>query len=152
MTITIGIRAAPNAVTFAIYDSNENAVVNVEQIIIPAAFETPEALKYVRSNLLDILREYKVVRAGIRATEPSAQSPSIARIEIEGVIKEAFASSDLEAYYIGHISSIASRLGMDRSALKPIFDGEVTPDIENWAAMDKASREAIFCAKGAVNA
>ncbi|MBN9453851.1 MAG: hypothetical protein J0I42_18080 [Bosea sp.] len=149
---TIGIRAAPSAVTFAVYDAAAQVVVNVEQIVIPAAFETPDALKYIRSNLLDVLREYKVTRAGIRATEPSAQNPSIPRIEIEGVLKEAFASSDLEAFYVGHISSIASRLGIDRAALKPMIDGESDPGIENWDRMNKEQREAVLCARGAVNA
>lgn len=149
---TIGIRAAPGSVTFAVYDSVDQSIVNVEQIVVPAAFDTPDALKYIRSNLLDVLREYEITRAGVRATEPSAQSPSVARIEIEGVIKEAFASSDLEAFYIGHISSIASRLGIERANLKPIIDGEVDPGIEHWGRMNKEQREAILCAKGAVNA
>ncbi|WP_018425774.1 hypothetical protein [Hoeflea sp. 108] len=149
---TIGIRAAPAAVTFAIYDSDTQAIVNVEKIIVPAAFDTPDALKYIRSNLLDVMREYGVTRAGVRATEPSAQNPSVARIEIEGVIKEAFASSDLDGFYIGHISSIASRLGIDRADLKPIIDGAADPGVENWGAMSKEQREAILCAKGAVNA
>jgi hypothetical protein len=58
--ITIGIRAAPSAVTFAVIDTDKNVVINVEKIRIPAAFETPDALKYIRSTLLDILREYGV--------------------------------------------------------------------------------------------
>jgi hypothetical protein len=41
--ITIGIRAAPKAVTFAVYDTERAAVLNVEEIRIPAAFQTPEA-------------------------------------------------------------------------------------------------------------
>lgn len=74
---TIGIRAAPTAVTFVVYDSSSNEIVNVEDIKIPLAFAAPDALKYVRNNLLDILREYSVERAGIRTTEPNAQSISI---------------------------------------------------------------------------
>ena len=150
--ITIGIRAAPSAVTFAVYDSDTQSIVNLEQIVVPAAFDVPEALKYVRSNLLDVLREYEVSQAGIRATEPAANRPSLERIEIEGVIKEAFASSDLTAFYIGHISSIASRIGVNRSDMKPLIDGETDLGIENWASMSKEQREAILCAKGAVNA
>lgn len=79
---TIGIRAAPKAVTFVVFDADADAVLNVEDIRIPIAFHTPEALKYVRNNLLDILREYGIERAGIRVTEPSAQSPNIAMIQI----------------------------------------------------------------------
>ena len=55
--ITIGIRATPRVITFAVYDSDANAVVNVEEIEIPAAFSKPEGLKFARSNLLDVLRE-----------------------------------------------------------------------------------------------
>jgi hypothetical protein len=90
--ITIGIRAAPKVVTFAIYDTDEEAILNVEEIKIPAAFDTPSALKYVRSNLLDVLREYQVERAGVRITEALA-TPNVERIQIEGVIQEAFAST-----------------------------------------------------------
>ncbi len=115
---TIGIRAAPSVVTFAVIDTDDNSVVNVEKIKIPAAFETPDALKYVRSNLLDILREYDVERAGIRVTESSADGTSVERIQIEGVIQEAFASSDLKAYYVGQISSISARVRNRQSTVQ----------------------------------
>lgn len=92
---TIGIRAAPTEVTFAIFDTSENALVNVEKIKIPKALAWPDALKYVRNNVLDILREYSVERGGLRVTESSAQQRNIQRIELEGVMQEAFASSSL---------------------------------------------------------
>src|SRR5690242_11977212 len=101
---TIGIRAAPTAVTFAVVETDTSTVVNVEKIKIPSAFETPAALKYVRSNLLDVLREYRVERAGIRVTEAVADA-NTERIQLEGVIQEAFASSELTGYYVGQISS-----------------------------------------------
>ena len=150
--ITIGIRAAPTVVTFAVYDSESHGVVNVEEIKIPAAFSVPDALKYLRSNLLDILREFKIAKAGIRASEPNAQNPSIERIQIEGVIQETFASSDLEAYYVGHISSISARIGVQRTEFKPLVAGEKEFDVENWDKMSSAEREAVLCAVGAVNA
>jgi hypothetical protein len=149
--ITIGIRVAPTVVTFAIYDSDAASVVNVEEIKIPAAFSTPDGLKYVRSNLLDVLREYKVAKAGVRASEPSAQTISIERIQIEGVIQEAFASSELTSYYVGHISSISSRLGIPRNDFKPFVLGEKEYAVEKWAEMTQIQREAILCAIGAVN-
>lgn len=149
--ITIGIRAAPKAVTFAIYDTEANAVINVEQIKIPMAFETPSALKYVRSNLLDVLREYEVERAGVRVTEAVAD-PNIERVQIEGVIQEAFASSELHSYYVGQIASIASRLGFNREKFKVYVEGNEDPGIENWKGMKKEAREAVLCAIGAANA
>ena len=69
-----------NIVTFAVFDADHDSIVNVEEIRIPAAFQIPAALKYVRSNLLDVLREYGVERAGVRVTEPNAQTMSIERI------------------------------------------------------------------------
>jgi hypothetical protein len=150
--ITIGIRATPKAVTFAVYDSRHHRVLNVEEIKIPAAFPRPDGLKYLRSNLLDVLREFKVSRAGIRAIEPSSQQRSIERIELEGVIQEAFASSELASYYVGHISSISARIGIPREDFKPLVDGDREYPIENWRETSKEGREAILCAIGAADA
>ena len=149
--ITIGIRAAPKVVTFAIYDSDAGNVVNVEEIKIPAAFLAPEALKYLRSNLLDVLREFNVTNAGIRACEPNAQNLNIERIQIEGVIQEMFASSELAAYYVGHISSISSRLNIPRTDFKPMVAGDNKFEVENWNNLSPVKREAVLCAIGAVN-
>ncbi len=149
---TIGLRATPSSVTFAIFDADDNSIVNVEEIRIPAAFQTPAALKYLRSNLLDVLREYEVECAGVRVTEPNAKSINVERIQIEGVIQEAFASSDLQSYYVGQISSISKRLGIERTRFKPLAAGDEDPGVENWKKMSKEAREAILCAMGAKNA
>jgi len=149
--ITIGIRAAPSVVTFAVYDTECRRIVNVETIRIPAAFSRPDGLKYVRSNLLDILREFEVTNAGIRATEPSSQSFNIERIELEGVIQEAFASSNLAAYYVGHISSISARLGINRTQFRPYVEGTEEYDVENWSTLSREAREAVLCSIGAEN-
>jgi hypothetical protein len=63
--------------------------VNVEEIKIPAAFDVPDRLKYIRSNLLDVIREFRVESAGVRVTEPNADA-STERIQIEGVIQESY--------------------------------------------------------------
>lgn len=149
--ITIGIRAAPRSVTFAVYDAAERRVLNVEDIKIPAAFAVPDGLKYLRSNILDVLREYGVEMAGVRVTEPTAD-PNVERVQIEGVVQEAFASSSLKGYYVGQISSISARIGIERKQFKPMVDGAEDPGVESWEAMTKEQREAILCAMGAVNA
>ena len=150
--ITIGIRAGTKAVTFAVYDSEEGAILNVEDIKIPAAFSTPDGLKYLRNNILDVLREFQVEQAGVRVTEPTAKSQKIERIQIEGVVQEAFASSELKAYYVGQISSISARLNIPRDQFKPLAEGEADFGVENWSKMSKEQREAILCAVGAINA
>ncbi|WP_299047237.1 hypothetical protein [uncultured Tateyamaria sp.] len=147
--MTIGIRARPSSVVYAVVDTADGSIVNLDEIVVPLAFDTPDALKYVRSNFLDIIREYDVQQAGIRATEPNSQRMNIQRLQIEGVIIEAFASSPLKGYYVGHISSIASRLGRTRTDLKPMIDGDVAFDVDDWENMSKEEREAVLCALGA---
>ena len=149
--ITIGLRAAPSEVTFAIYDSETSAVQNVDSIRMPSAFYWPDTLKYIRSNLLDVLREYRVERAGIRLTELNAQSISYERIHIEGVIQEAFASSELSNYYAGAIATIAKHLGVERAAIKLMIDGQNTLNIGDWESMSDKKREAVLTAIGAAN-
>lgn len=151
--ITMGIRAAPTSLTFAIMDSEKQRIVNVEEIKIPAAFGWPEALKYVRSSLLDTLRIYGVEAAGVRTSEPSARSYSIERIQIEGVIQEAFASSLLGKYFTGPISVAAAVLGIDRKKFKPMVK-EAKNDfgVDGWKEMSEAAREAVLYALGAANA
>lgn len=149
---TVGIRVAPKVVTFVVFDKTKKSILNIEGIKIPAALEVPEALKFVRSSVLDILREYEISHAGIRVTESNAQTTSIVRIQIEGVILEAFASSQLRSYYVGQISSISSRIGIQRSRFKEIVDGANDLNIEDWETMKKEAREATLCAMGAGNA
>lgn len=150
---TIGIRVKPNSVIVVIFDSEENTIVNVESIRIPKALPIPEALKYVRNSILDVLREYEISNAGLRIVESNSQTLNIRRIEIEGVIQEAFASSMLSAYFCGQISTIAAKLKIPRADFKRYVDGEQDfENIENWSNHNKDEKEAILTALGAVNA
>ena len=150
---TLGIRVKPKVIIIAVYDSIENSIVNVESIKIPKALSTPEALKYVRNSVLDILREYEINKAGLRIVESNSQNLVIHRIEIEGVIQEAFASSTLSAYFCGQISKISAKLEMPRADFKKYIDGELEyVNVENWNNHNKEEREAILTSLGAVNA
>lgn len=151
--ITMGLRAAPKCVTFAIFNSEANEIVNVEDIQIPAAFEWPVALKYVRSSVLDVLREYGVERAGVRTSEPVAQSLSVERIQVEGVIQEAFASSSLEGYFAGPIAVGSAMLRVERTSFKPMTkEGRNDMEVDGWEEMSEVRREAVLYAIGASNA
>lgn len=150
---TLGIRVKPCSVIIAVYDCDNSLILNVEDIKIPKALPTPEALKYVRNSVLDILREFKVEKAALRVVESSSKTLSIRRIEIEGVIQEAFASSCLSAYFCGQISTIAAKLNMKRADFKLYVEGEkVFELVENWSAHNKEEKEAILSALGAVHA
>lgn len=148
--VKIGVRASPTEVVYCVFDFERDEVVNVGKICIPKSLGVPEQLKHIRLNLLDVLREYEISEAGIRILEPTAQSISIERVQIEGVIQEAFASSNVKSYYIGQISSIASRVGIERNQFKPLVDGDASFEgFEGWGDLSKTEREATLCAMGA---
>lgn len=146
----LGVRASPSEVVYCVIDDKKGEVITIGKITTPKSMNTPEALKHIRLNLIDILREYSILEAGIRILEPTAQRISIERVQIEGVIQEAFASSPLKSYYIGQISNISSRIGIKRTEFKPLVEGENAPDgFEGWGDLSKAEREAVLCAMGA---
>ena len=150
---TLGIRAKPCSVIIAVYDTERTSIVNVEEIKIPKALPTPEALKYIRNSILDILREFKIEKGGLRVVESNSQTLKIRRIEIEGVIQEAFASSMLFAYFCGQISTITAKLRMERTDFKLYIEGtKIYEAVENWNDHSKEEKEAILTALGAVHA
>lgn len=149
---TIGIRSTPKEVFYAIVESEPFAVVNVDRIKVPLALPTPEALKYVRGHVLDILREYDVTSACIRITETTAQNLDIKRIQIEGVLQECFASSQVSRYFAGQIASISFKIGIEIEQFKNSVDGENPLRVENWEDFKSNEREAVLAAIGAINA
>lgn len=151
--ITMGLRVAPKVVSFAIYDTETETILNIEDINIPVAFKWPDALKYIRSTIFDVLREYSVEKAGVRTTEPKAKKLSVERVHIEGVIQEAFASSSLVDYFAGPISVGAAFLGIERGKFKPMVkDGCNDMNVEGWEDLSEAQREAVLYAMGAISA
>ena len=126
---------------------------NVEGLKVPQALTVPDALKYIRNNVLDVIREYGITKAGIRITEYTEFRLNRERLQIEGVLQEAFASSNLDSYYLGQVVSISSRVGLEKGEFAKCIEGSSTfRSIGNWMSHSKAQREAIICAVGAENA
>jgi hypothetical protein len=149
---TIGIRVSPKVVTFAIFDTEENAIVNIENIKIPAALSAPRQLRHVRTSTLDVIKEYGVRFAGIRTTEPKAKSRSAFRFHVEGVIQEAFVGTDIEGYETGPSATMASLLKIKHTALMEQIRGESRPDwADKWAELTTEAREAALIAVGVAN-
>jgi len=147
---TLGVRAKPTAIIIAVYDTEQRSIINVEGIKIPNALSVPDALKYVRNNVLDILREYGIQQAGLRVVEGASQNVNVRRVEIEGVVQEAFASSDLASYFCGQIATIAAKLHIERADFKKYVKGELNFEaVENWKQHGDEEREAILTALGA---
>lgn len=155
MTNILGIRVEPKKTHFIVMKQAQDgqfAVFNDECIKVPAALDFPDRLKYIRNCVLDILREYEIEIAGIRVAEGSSQNLDITRLHIEGVIQEAFSSSDVRKYFIGRKSSIAARLGMKTGDLDQILKGtNGFEKVNNWGVLTtQNSREAALVAMGAL--
>lgn len=150
----LGVRAAPKVTSFVVYCTEESKLMCVDVIKMPAILDTPEKLKYVRNNILDILNLYSVELAAIRVTENNADNLSIDRLYIEAVIQEAFSSSDIKKYYTIRKSGMKSSLELSeatykeilksRSSLKEIDNSNFTPET-NEAVLAALSAEAKGC-------
>jgi len=146
--IAVGIRCTPHKVFYTIIeleDGNSFSLVN-QELIVPKSFDIPNKLKYIRKTLLDIFKEYNVVRAGIRITEHNAQSPDLFRIMLEAVIQELIASSNVEFYFTGVKGSIASKLGLGNDgAIGLLIDGsQEFNNLTDWSSYSIEHRECIL--------
>lgn len=154
MIKSIGIRVTPSSIFFSVvsYQNEDLNILLVDRINNPKALELPEQLKFLRNTLCDIINENNIDNACIRITESIAQTPSIERIYIEGVIQELFASSTIKKYYVGQISSISSKLGFDKEKFKEYSKGKHNYlEIEGWKRFSEEERESLMSAISAIN-
>lgn len=154
MQTAIGIRANPNQVSYCVLDGSADQfeIKLIDKIINPKSLDVPEQLKFIRSTLCDIINENNVSVACIRITESSARQTSVHRTYIEGVIQELIASSTIKKYYIGQISNISSRLGIDRTDFKLFANGQKTfLEIEIWDDLSLEERESLMASTSAFN-
>lgn len=152
---SIGIRVKPDSVIYSIIkeEGEERKIVLIDKVNIPVALQVPEQLKFIRSTFLDIIFENQVNLACIRVTESTAQKISIERINIEAIIQELIASSSIEKYYIGQISTISAKLGIARENFKPLIDSKAK-DCEffnDWNEYNKEEKESLLAALSAFN-
>jgi len=116
----IGFRASPTGVVFAIIEGEVGPsaspfkVLAGDAVPIPAALWPPNQLHFVRTVLLDVMEEFGVERAGLRLTEYLAGKSHPFRDNIEGVIQELLASSDVAWYIAGRNATLARDQSSDR--------------------------------------
>lgn len=153
---SIGIRAEPRAVTFAIYDSEQTDSVNIDVIKVPQSLRLPEALRHVRCNIIDVMRESRVEIACIRVAESISLNISLERISLEAIIQEASASSIVRMYKVYRLSTMAraataiSGNQISQSECKAaIEDGTISLHPE-WGNLKPVERECLLSAMGGV--
>lgn len=108
---SIGIRVSTKRkeskgkIFFAVIEiENDNLnLIRTSSITIPTSLEVPEQLAYIRTNLLALMKKFNVKFAGLRIVEGSANTQISYRKNIEGVIQELFANSEIKAYDFGGV-------------------------------------------------
>lgn len=154
MESSIGIRANPNQISYCVLTGSPDQfeIKIIDKIVNPKSLDVPEQLKFIRSTLCDIINENNVSVACIRITESNAQQISVQRIYMEGVIQELIASSTIKKYFIGQISNISSKLGIDRADFKPFANGQkIFLNIHNWQGLSLEERESLMASASALN-
>ncbi len=151
MPIAIGFRVDPKKVTYAVVSGpaadGKFTIVRAGEVRVPYALYAPRQLRFIRTTLLDIIEETGSTRAGLRTIESLAKRKDPFRLNLEGVVQELLASSDVERFIAGPIATIASRLGEDRPVVKEYIDGR-RPELVKaaWDDLDELQREAVLVA------
>ena len=89
---TLGLRATPHCIFYSVFNVTNKEIIACESFLLPKIYNDVEKLKYLRSTTLDLIALFKVDGAAIRIIENNAQTVDHFRLNIEGVIREAFAS------------------------------------------------------------
>lgn len=145
---SIGIRLSPSCAYYSIIEKNNKDEFNLldnSNLIIPQSAEFPFQLSFLRTNIFSIIQEFKINNAGLRITESVAYTPSIKRINMEGVIQELLCDSNINNYFAGRITKIASILEEDKTVIKKAMKGEINIfDLDNWNDLKNEERESFI--------
>jgi hypothetical protein len=146
---SIGIRVSPSEIFFCVIEKidDELDIINIDSIIVPKALSVPDQLSFIRTNLISIFNEFKILFAGIRIHEGNTQNLSIERIYLEGVIQELLASCNVHNYFLGTLSSISALIEEKIQSIKDFINGENNLiELEDVPKSAKGKRESIITA------
>jgi hypothetical protein len=151
--ISIGIRVTPSHIVYSILKENGDSteIALLDKLNVPVALQIPEQLKFIRNTFIDIIYENKVNLACIRITESTSKQISIERVNMEAIIQELIASSCIEKYYAGQISSITAKIGIKRELFKGIIASRDCEYFEDWGKFNKEQKESLLAALSAFN-
>ena len=147
MNKAIGIRVKPDQVYYCVTaEENDNITIEiVDKVVVPKSLTVPEQLKFLRNTLKDIINENRIDFGCIRIAESSAMSVNTVRMYMEGIIQEVIASSSIRKYYVGQISNISAKLGIQRDEFKPLAKGDETfLDLDIWSSIGLEERESVM--------
>lgn len=163
--LSIGIKASVKLITYAIYDNKGKNILLTGEIYmpLPKIMDEPQSYRFLRYSIIDIINNMKIENeyikiASIRAIEQISKNKNAKRIEIEGVIKESFASSYIDKYVVLNKKNILKSLDCDSSQLDQLLKNKasynltnfINKEINNWDEISncdyrEASLMALIC-------
>lgn len=163
--LSIGIKASVKLITYAIYDNKSKSILLTGEIYmpLPKIMDEPQSYRFLRYSIIDIINNMTIENenikiASIRAIEQISQNKNAKRIEIEGVIKESFASSCIDKYLVLNKKNILKKLDCNSVELEQLLKNNVCSDltsfikkeISNWDEVSnydyrEASLMALIC-------
>jgi hypothetical protein len=152
MTTGIGFRVSPNEIFFTVVESTDPQDTGdyhePQILVVPDALEGPDLLRFMRTNLLDVLELYDADRAAVKTADHyRKRSSNTTRVHLEGVIQEAVANSRVKRYVSGATPKLAPLQNMSSDEFKDYKDGtRQFADLPDWNRLSNAERESILAA------
>lgn len=90
----IGFRCFVDGLSYVVLEGSQAdpTVIANARLTFPKDLSWSAQLSWCRRQLLEILGQYEVTRAGLKAVENNARQKFLARSEIEGIVKETLYS------------------------------------------------------------
>lgn len=119
-----------------------------QTLVVPDALEGPDLLRFMRTNLLDVLELYDADRAVVKtADHHQSRSPITIRVHLEGVIQEVVASSQVDKYATGATPKLTSLQDMSSDDFKEYKNGtKQFAGLPDWNDWSNAERESVLAA------
>ena len=138
LMLTIGIQTSAKFLYYSVFNSENKKIIMNYKISIPQEnlMDRPKSYRFLRHSIIDIINSTlienkKIKFAGLRESENGAKNQNRNRIEMEGVIKESFASSDLLNYSIIKKKEIANQTGILYKNLPSIYTKKISNETLN---------------------
>jgi hypothetical protein len=151
--ISIGFRVTPKAIFYSIVQREGTALkcTSALKISFQSGISVPKNLAHVRRQISSLSLDFKAKCGGIKLIESNSRKVDHYRLNVEGVIQEAMASSSLESLFFGNITNLTKVFGDgDKSRVKRIIEGKENCDKLDLDGLSKEHREAALAAAAAI--
>lgn len=148
--VAIGFRADPSAVYWAVVSDPPLRVEASGKLPAPKSYDEAAALGWYRTEVRNLIDQYKPKCAGVRYQEPVARIRSIKstcqRVRIEGVVLEASNSKGISVL-TGAMATITAEL--ESESAKAYIETDSFRGLD-WSALSDNLREAVLVAGAAL--